>query len=292
MKKVHDLESYYAIVNEVQNRNRPIFTNNFLFPESIQRYISLERLYYEECSSGLFLYLDEETHYQVYYYLKQNVEVAMSAKDKPVLIRNLYVDSKKKDSLLYLEELLRVNGFKNVGRMGQVLYDPSTVLEKKKKEFQLVLVNMETEGFILAPINSNQLGDLSELKKGIKDIPYYQFEYYSDQEILEEAAEGRYVGIVNKEGILCGARQILVEGKGMYGWVAVREDYTGIFGLGAAFSHYSLNYALQHGLKGMGWIEESNTRSVKYHKKLGYQWTGKYMDEWLLDTVYKNAKEM
>lgn len=284
MKSVASINEYLNILKDVKNKYSPIYTNCYMFKPEIERLIHQGRLSYEETEGGVVFYSDESTHYQAYYHVNISRKFEISKKEKDVLIRNIYVDGRKNGKLEEMEARISETGFVLEDRMGQIEGKPETILENIKRPYRISNRFLTAEGFQLTTASKDMLDEIRKMQLEIEEIPYYQFSYYSDEELMEEIAQGHLMCILSPEQEICAVRHFFIEGTGIYGWVAVKEAYKKKYGMAVVFSEYMLNYAVEHGLKPMGWITDTNSASIQYHTKIGYHWTGRYMDEWLLKT--------
>lgn len=282
MQKIQSREEYVNIIDENKKAYKKLVTNCYMHVEEAEKYIAQDRLYFETVDGGLFLYVDEALYYLGYYYLAPDAGPEISAKDKDVVIKNIYAEGRKKDAVLRVEELLQQNGFVLADTMRQISADPETVLKNLERPGKVAKRILDSSGFRLVSAAPDRLEEIREWQNHMDCIPYYQVDYFTDEELLEEIDAGRLVCMVDATGKICAVRHVFVRGKSMYGWVSIGEAYRKRYGMVLVFSVYTLEYALKHGLKVMGWITTTNQPSIQYHMKIGYQWENRYTDEWLL----------
>lgn len=282
MEKVTSLERYHALVKTAKKEKKAVATNCFLFPYTIQHYIELGRFYYEELASGVAFYFDSETYYLGYYYLNTELSVEIQRKDKPVVTQMIYGEKAKDNAFKKMEEMFALAGFVLADTMKQITADPQVVLQKIYSPVKVAKRLLEKQGFRVSPISREYFDQVSKLQKETPEIPFYQIPYFSEKELIEDAQCGRLLGIFDSKNNLCTVRHFFPEGKNLYGWLAVKSEYKDLYGMALLMTEITMNYAIENNFKISGWITDNNKQSMQYHMKLGYQWTGRCMDEWVL----------
>lgn len=284
MKKIATMDEYIQLLKDIKKKYSPIFTNCYMFKSEISRLITQNRFYYEEIEGGGIFYADELTHYQAYYHVNIDCKIHFNKKEKDIVIKNIYLDGRKPEKIKRIEQKIAQTGFELVDRMGQIEGDPKVILQNIERPFRISERILKQEGFQLTPAKKEMLNEIRDMQLQINEIPYYQFSYYSDEELIDEADQGHLVCILNPNDEICAVRHFFIEGSGIYGWIAIKEPYKKKYGMAIVFSEYTLRYAMEHDLKVLGWITDTNSVSIQYHHKIGYHWTGRYADEWLLRT--------
>ena len=61
------------------------------------------------------------------------------------------------------------------------------------------------------------------------------------------------------------------------------DDYKNNYGFGLVLAYQSLVYANEKNKSFYGWVVTTNERSIRYHQKLGYRFTGRYVKEWIFE---------
>lgn len=282
MQRIASLTDYYSVVKKTKAEKKTNHTNCFLFPETIQRYIRLGRFYYEECQGGTVFYTDEEKYYQAYYYFDSTQAIDVSPKDKDMVINHMFTEDKKNDRMTEEETRLKEAGFVCSLHMRQTTGDPQTILTHIETPARIGKRLLKSEGFELQPIQGSAFKDYFAVRENTKEIPYYQYPFSTEEELEKDAQDGRLSGIFDRNGQLCALRHSFMEGNSMYGWLIVKEQYREKYGMAVVLSEHAMQCALKNRYKVFGWIELSNMPSIKYHTAIGYQWTNRCMDTWIL----------
>ena len=88
---------------------------------------------------------------------------------------------------------------------------------------------------------------------------------------------------MDQEDNLCAVHFLNRENGKAEGWYAIKEAYRRAYGIIMLFTYSGMKRAKKNGMKKVtGWMLRSNTESIKYHKKLGYVWEDRIMEEWIL----------
>lgn len=283
MKLVESLEEYYQIVRIAKEKCGYLATNNCLFPNSIERYIQLRRFYAENNDAGIMFYSDEEEYYQAYYYESANYDFKILPKEKPILLQNIYMQGKKKQEIIDIEKKLQKMGFVLKDRMRHAVFEGWDKWDDFRRAAKVSQRIMIKNGFQYMPVSREQLSEVLEFAKTIKEIPYYQIPYYTKNEYGKEAEEKRFCCITDSDGKIVAVRHLIVNGKKAYGWVGVEERYKKTYGMALLFLCEALDYVHEKNIKMCSWVDEKNTVSVQYHEHIGSVWTGHLEEEWLLD---------
>jgi len=282
MLNITSVAQYQELVTVAKAERKARTTNCCLFPEAIQRYIDFGRFYYETCEAGVVFYSDEGKYYEGYYYLNPNETFKLLPKDKPVCIQHLYVQGKKSDKVLHIEQNLARVGFVLEDQMFHIRGNPEEILSKIEPLVKTAKTVMAKKGYRLCAVREDMLEEVWDIQRNEPEIPYYQLPFTSKEETIQAAEEGLFQGIVDSENKLCAVRWAFIESNSVYGWAAVRNGYKDINGWGLVFAEQAMKYAIAHELKVSGWIDVKNIHSQKYHEKLGYKQTGRYVDRWIL----------
>lgn len=281
MKKVENIDEYFTVVNWKRKENKATFTNCYLYQDEVQRLITKEKIFYEKVDGGILIYVDEMEYYQMYYYI--NVEAAwkIERKDKDIVIKNIYIEGRKNKKLALFEGKIQEFGFYLLDRLGQIECDMQ-ILQKKMEELYPSAKNLFIQnGFTLIEPNLEIISQIRSFQKNIEEIPIYQIPYFDDEDFITFGKKKQIFCVLDKNGQL-GAIKVFLEEKATYGYVAIKEEYQRWYGIAPVMSHLSMNYAKERKIKLLGWIADTNIKSIKYHMKIGYHWTGRYTDEWIL----------
>lgn len=283
MKCVQSLSEYYQMIQKAKDCHGCLATNNCLYPNAVDRYINLKRFYAEENGAGVIFYSDEEKYYQSYYYVSRSRDFTIAPKEKPVLIQNIYRQSKKRQDMADIENTFKKSGFVLKNRLRHAVFEGWSKREKFQKAAGLSERIMEKEGMRYMPVGGAQLREALEFVGTVREIPFYQIPYYTKEEYAEEAREGRLCCITDADGRIVAARHLTVNGKKTYGWVGVEEQYKNTYGMALFFLCRALDYIEKNGMKMCSWVDERNMASIQYHEHIGSVWTGHIEDEWLME---------
>ena len=281
---VRALDEYTRLIEEAKERLGKLRTNCPLFLDAIKRYIDLGRLYYEPVKSGLVFYTDEDNYYQGYFYVVPDRTFVVEKKGKPVVIQNIYQGTKK-DWLLSVESALSDNGFVLRNTMKHGVFTGYDNIPKIKKTGLQIHRIFEKEGLSLSPVSMDRIPEMLAFQTTIKEIPFYEFPYYTLQEYAVEAEEGRLLMVTDRQGKMIAARHLIVNGKKAYGWVGIQEEYKSAYGIAIAFLLHALDYIQEHDIKMCSWVDETNIPSLQYHERLGTDWTGHKQSIWVMDAL-------
>ena len=282
MQKVTDMAEYLQLVKRAKTERGAKFTNQVLFPDAIERYIRMGRLGYEEQDAGIIFFADEERFYGSWYYLNENLPFTAGAWDKPVLIQH-YFAGEKNERLLQMDEKLAAAGFVLSDTMRQYRADAAQMLQKIRPLYEYARKKLDEDGFVYRPLAPEEAPLVRELQDLTPEIPVHQLNYFSYDELLEQQREGRSMGIFDRDGKLCAAHLFFPTGKTLNGWHLIRDEYKEAYGMGLIMKERILSYAVEHGYGISAWIVVTNTPSIRYHKKLGYEIINRSLDEWVFD---------
>jgi len=283
MERLTSIEQYKELLLQYKQICRRGYTNNFLNMDMVSRYITLERIYYVTNKDSLFFLTDEEKYYRLYMQVSLGTEnLDIQKQKKPVLIRNIFRKDTKPEALLSVERCLESVGFKKMETTAQVQIECRKVLEKQRKieKYKQLLVK---DGYVCVSANEDMLDSVEELFQRAAFIKDYHFEYLTVDEKRKEIEKGLYLCIVNREKQICAAsiatvRNGIAEGVA----IAVDEQYK-MGGFAPVLSYERCKRLHEQQISYLnGWIIDTNEASMKHHRSMGYQFTGRYADEWIL----------
>lgn len=281
MHQIANADEFYRLINDAKARCGKLDNNCQLFPEAVNRYVSLGRFYAEESASGVNFFSDEETYYLGYFYVAQDQPLLCTPKDKPVLVQTVF-RGEKKPSIQRLEEKLAGRGFslEKIALHGEFIgYDDIPKILRTRRGIQRIF---DHEGLTMAPVRRDQFEEVNSFRQTIPELAFYEFPFFSDDELVEEAAQGRFLCVTNREQKIIAARHLILSGKKAYGWVGVEDEYKALYGVALVFLCHALDYIQENDIRMCSWVDETNTASMEYHERLGTEWNGQKMDEWIL----------
>lgn len=283
MNRVDSLDQYKALLAEAQKKaEKRLVTNSYMFTKDIQRYIDLGRLYYEELEGGIAFYSDEDSHYRCYLHADPAGSVKIGKKDKLVLAQVLYRKEKTARELGVTSKLASAGFYMN-DIMDYITVDYSQGLKKIAPLVKYIHGLLDEGRLVCRTVSPSELNQFVEFQNHIDNIPYYQLTYHSPEEYALAIQEGRAECVVDQNGNICAVHYFDVENGNLGGWYAIKEEYQKAYGIVMLFSYSAMKYAEKNNIKNVyGWVLRNNTESIKYHKKLGFVWQTRVMEEWVL----------
>lgn len=286
MERLRSLDEYKSLLSSYRQAYLRGYSNNYLSTDMVIRYINLKRIYFEtDGKETLFFYTDEETYYRLYIMAGQNAEIAVNRKDKPVMLRNIYREGKKSETLLRLEGGLEKQGFLLDDRTVQILAKPLEKKEDIQRKYDKASAFLDRFGIKISYAERKDIEQIMNLRKQEPLLKDYHFAYETESEILDAVEKGYYRCAYNHLGEVCAVQNYTIaNGTLQGGWLAVKEEYKVRYGIGSAMAYHSFLYAIEHGISNYyGWVARDNEKSMKYHQAIGYEIGDKWADEWLLD---------
>lgn len=287
MDRVESMDQYELLLAETRrNCKNSMVNNSYMFTKAIQRYIDLGRLYYERLEGGIVFYSDEESHYRCYFHVDSSSDVKLGKKiekkDKLVLSQVLYRKNKTARELAIARKL-EESGFALQDIMDYVTVDYLQTLKKVGPYVKHIQRLLDDSHLTCRTLLPSEVKQFVEFQSDIKCIPYYQLAYHSPEEYERAIQEGRVECVVDQEGNLCAAHYFDAENGALGGWYAIKEAYQKAYGIVMMFNYNAARYAEANNIgKEYGWVLRNNTESIKYHKRIGFIWQDRVMEEWIL----------
>lgn len=284
MEILKNLEEYKELLVKYKPVCRRGYNNNYLSMDMVERYIELQRIYYEAEDNALTFITDEEKYYRAYVQTNPEADITIQKRDKPVLVRNVYKENKKTDVLLKFEDKLKKQGFSIYDESVQIVAKPLEMKEDVQKKYDRAFSFLERAGIKIGYATEENFAEINFLRESEPILKDYHFLYETESEILDNIKSGYFRCAFNMDGKVCAAQQFSVENGTIQGnWLAVQEEYKVRYGIGTAMAYHSFLYAIEHEVQSyFGWVVRDNTKSIKYHQAIGYELTDKFADEWLL----------
>ncbi len=282
MNVLESIEQYHTLTKEIHDRCKRLFSNIYLFDDSLKRYISAQRLFYHQFQDGILFISDEKTYYRIYFLISSSCnEVNIPNFNKNTVTRMIY-RGEKKDNLIATEKILLNNGFNNDSSSLEILARPCSI-ENLESKYQISCKYMERFGIKLIYADRSMYNDIIELIRSEPVFRFYHLDYVSKEEILRDIDLGYYRCAIDQNGVLCAVQHFNpCEGRIIGDILTVRKEYRNNYGIGAAMGFQSLIYAKEKGIDSyFGWIDSCNHNSIKYHEEIGYSLTGKISEEWI-----------
>lgn len=283
MKLIQSMDEYLVLLKQSKQKCDRVFTNLYISIEVIERYINLKRLYYMQQEKGIFFLCDEEEYYRLLYWLEPKSKINISKLDKPIAIRNIYREGKKKEELVFLEKDLGRLGFKNEYTAIEmcVPLQAGDAIEKQKKIFQRIL---KKGNFSITYMKAEDVEQMLQMRE-TKEFHAYNFQYKTSEEYNAEIANKQYWAVYNEQKIMCACIYTepafgIMTGDG----ICVEKKYRNTYGLGAALMCHVLDQAINEQKKQyVSWCELENVNSMKFHESIGFEKTGKISNEWVME---------
>ncbi len=284
IKELRSMDEYRTLINEFRAVCKKPFSNIYLMPDDINRYIELRRVSYKRDDNGIVFFFDESTHYSVYLYVNEKSEFEVPIRDNKLLVRNIYRTRKRNSTLLNIQNRLQELGFKKQGTLVRVQGNSQDIFSKCKI-IEKHINEMEKKGYRCIAPDFSRFDEIERIILESNVIKDYQMTYRTPEE-KKALEKGIYLCIVNSSDEICAggivdidiAKKIVREGA-----VAVKPEYK-MKGFAPILSYYRNKWLCDKNIQIVqGWISAYNEPSLKYHKSLGYNIMDKYVDEWLLD---------
>lgn len=277
MEKLNSFEEYKCLVNDVRTQVKRPFSNNYFLPQDIQRYIQLNRAYYQNTDNGIVFLFDEELYYRACLYMDASQPFELPNLDKKILIRNVYRAEKKESEMFLVERQLEKINFKMMGTTVQLRGEAEVIFEKYKK-FERFIKTMDKKGYRCYVAGESHFEKVEELLRQEKIIK----DYHMDFLLPEEKEEGAYLYLLDSKGEMCAASAATIKGSTAHGvGIAIDERYK-LQGLAPILGYYRMKWLCDNGIKYIqGWALIDNEESLRYHISSGYKMLDKYADEWI-----------
>jgi len=285
MKRIHSLDEYYALTADVKkNRGFKRFsTNCFLSTNAVKRFLKQERLYAIDVEDGIMFLCDEGPYYRAYYCWNPDTEKHLPVMEKPLLTKHIYYQGHKKEDLVLNENILSLCGFEKSDTNCQVEVGEEKS-EHIRRQLQLFDRVLEKGNFKMEYAKPEQYEEILHLRMETPEFSCFTFSYLSDEEILRGMEERSYICVLDRFQNICATTyidysSIIPEGNGL----CVKEKYKKRFGFGGALLYRALSDSFERGCKRYyGWITEGHEASIQFHARMGFQYTGKVEEDWIL----------
>ncbi len=284
INKLGSTQEYRSLIEEYKKICPKPFSNANFMLSYLERYINLEKISFESTPQGLFFYFDEGTYYKVYFYVDEKQPFTIPVYDKKLLIRNMYNNRRKNDRLIFVRERLGELGFLNKGISVQIEGNVQDLLrncapvEKYEKE-------IEKKGYCCIEAEYSLFDKIEKIIVGSDILEDYHIISRTDQE-KKELEKGSYLCILNEKKDICAASiAVINSGIAQAEEMVVKDEYK-MRGFAPILTYQRLKWLDSKNIQKIeGWILTHNESSLRYHRKLGYHFTDKYVEEWILEKV-------
>lgn len=285
MERIHSLKEYYELTTDIRkNKNFPrISTNCFLSTDAVKRLLEQERLYVMHVEDGVLFVSDEGLYYRGYYCWNPDTQKHLPPLEKPLLTKHLYYQGHKKEELLINERILSLCGFVKSDTNCQVEVGAERK-EKIRRQLRLFDRMIEKGNFKIEYARPAHYEEILRLRMETKEFSCFTFPYLSEEEIWQGMEEHSYLCVFDSFQNICATTYVdysamIPEGNG----VCVKEKYKKKFGFGGALLYRALYDSFEKGCERYhSWVTEGNEASIQFHERMGFQYTGKVEEDWIL----------
>lgn len=281
MKRLKNLDDYYTLIKKARKKCRISFSNMYCLADEIQRYINLGRLYFIELEKGVAFIIDEEKYYKLCLYIDSTTSFSIPELDKKILMRNIYREGSKANSVQQVESGLNQNGFQKAGTSIQIQGSPSEIVDKKKNIERCISI-IERNGYKIVQADASMMDGIESLLAEVPFLHDYHADFKTEEEKQQNLKQGGYLCVIDASGKVCAATVTWVRGRlADGGAIAVGEQFQRL-GLAPAISYERLKKLKEQGVEGLqGWVLLDNEASIRYHKSMGFEFMDRYADEWI-----------
>lgn len=286
MERLKSLQEYRDLMEEVKSVCDIPFSNVFFWPADLEKYIKSERLYYERNNAGIAFFSDEGSYYKLSICVDKHKPFTIESREKRLLVRSIYKE--KSEDWETVEHTLEANGFFKAGSVLQMKINVRELLEKNVKLEKYISI-MNKKGYDCVTADMEMLMEMRKLIDKSITIKDYQIDYRTPEETMEDLSEGACLCIVNEQGKVCAGSYAHINNNIAEGAAIVVDEQYKMNGFAPVLLYERCRRLAERGVKYLrGWVLTDNDASLKYHKSMGYQFTGIYADEWILEKVTKS----
>ena len=150
--------------------------------------------------------------------------------------------------------------------------------EKYEKE-------IEKKGYCCIEAEYSLFDKIEKIIVGSDILEDYHIISRTDQE-KKELEKGSYLCILNEKKDICAASiAVINSGIAQAEEMVVKDEYK-MRGFAPILTYQRLKWLDSKNIQKIeGWILTHNESSLRYHRKLGYHFTDKYVEEWVLEKV-------
>lgn len=286
MELVKSIEEYKSLLNEIKKRDRRCFNNNYCYIPMIQRLISMERLYYVNNETGLYLYMDEESYYRLVFYLVSGENFYIENVNKPIVVRNIYKQNTINEKMLTIQQSFKEHGLQlyySIFQMevaSEFLRNEELVYSMKEQS----CMELNAKGFTIGYPSDDISTEIVALRENAKEISPYHYQYKTKKELRHNIDNQNYLCIINNTNDeVCAAVEKYYENNCLLiDWISVKPEFQNGKGFGKALHLFAFAEAVKQGIDHIyTWVPQTNERSLYFHKKNHWNKTGKITDEWI-----------
>ncbi len=279
MKRIDSEEIYKKLLGDRKKGDTDIVTNIQFYYDFVLNHIKNGRLFYEESPYGIQLFLKQDEFYKYFFLWEKNKEMTCEDIGEPLLAYYVHknVDGESSD----LDKMLRVSGFVHKDTLKGYNYDPNLIISATSPYIEKISKYIDKKGYTLRVPKMEEYRKVIDFVHNIEEIPHWTIEYRSDAEAEEDLRNGMVKCVFDDEGVICGGVYSYIMGKYEYGWMAVDKMHRFCGYLATILSYEKSKGQLERGHQGGAWIDVNNVASIGYNERLGYEFNGRYREEYI-----------
>ncbi len=268
MKPVQSLEQFRELIHEKKEQVKILKKNSVLLPATVEKYISENRMYFENYDCGIAFFVDEGKYYLLFYYWDQEARFADFSREKPILAEELLINAEQSAPELQEDGFLTDAGFRLYRRNLQVEIDlrkqefePEEYWENRLKSHNLRL------NFDCAPETFERAVKLWDRHLKMTDIPLDHRSFHEGDHLLSVQSESGETAAVH----WWRNSQRASEGRHTVTDPAYYRQ-------GLAFTMLNIWCILvrKQGIaRGFTWISDENEKSLALYRKTGFFTNGR-----------------
>lgn len=275
MEIVKDLTQLKQLIKDNKARFDSVAKNNMLMLSGLDSRIRNHEVSFDWSDSGLLIFLDEQTYFNMYYYISDGSNLPEVYCDKPVLIEepelNLSEKTGEKEKLLsktgfhlYRRNIHVVKDLKNVE---QISYSENHESTDEIQFIELSYNDPEMPGYL------EKSSDLWRLYLGKTDLPKEHFSVSPDDHLI---------CAINGNGELAGTHWWKNHGRLSEGRHTVTAPEYYRRGIARELiRRWCVLASNAKADRAATWISDKNTKSLNLYSKMGFVKSGKVIRQYI-----------
>lgn len=280
MKKIESLSEYRALLGENKKTHNGIDKNCFLLPSGMEKFISAGKVYYRSYDQGILIFIDENSYYNLYYYIEKGSTFPVFSCEKPVLIEELSQNGSRDAYIAANEARLKAAGFGFYRKSFQ--YEIGIGAEEQQR-----FCTAEKEQAMKASGFRYDTACYADFRPQIISLWKASLDFgdiSGDDLALELSQDEELLTVIGADGdIACTYLYEIVgrdvsEGRHVVTNPSCYRKGLGSFVLGLTLDHLRTEGIKRH----YTWIHEQNIPSVRMHERLGFLRNGRSSIQYIL----------
>ncbi len=280
MKLINSIDEYFELIKKLKKAGLRCL-HDTITKEEAERYISLGRMKYISSDAGGYFLLDEESYYKIFLFVDLNCECAIEKTDKPVLFMSRYRKGKKSEIKNLLDKRLQNNGFVLKDTAFMIRFDLDTFKDKYEKQFEKAMRLLERLNYKVQIADYSHWEEIKALYESQNMMQYYHEKYRTEDEIRERFERNEFTCVTDQNGEIIAYGSAYEGGGYRYGDAVVVKDEYKMLGLPFIINYYGCSRRDNKVM--VGSMLTHNENSIRYHRKLGWEFTDRYVDHWILE---------